>query len=142
MDTLHVRTVPLLAVLADDYKKSELIELLRPCCGDLDVVRLVATRDTGNLIRSRLGLDVELVEAGARGGAFQIAALVVEGVVDGVIALHQTGLTLGDDAGMLAVRRMCEIHDVACATNAATARAVLSSLVGCDVSRRVCVVKG
>jgi len=129
METLQVGTPPLLAILADDHRKAELLELLRSYREDLGGVTLLATRDTGNLIRSRLGTDVALVESGSRGGVLQIAALVVEGAVSAVVALHQPSMVTEENAGTIALRQVCEIHDVAFASNLATADAVVAALV-------------
>ena len=129
METLRVGTGPRLAVIADDNKKTELIDLLRTWRAELESVRLVATRDTGNLIRSRLALDVELVEAGSRGGAYQIAARVVQGHVDAVVDLQQPSLTPASNGGTMALRQVCDIHDVTFASNLATADAVIASVV-------------
>jgi len=120
---------PLLAVLADNHRKSELLHLLRSWRGELEGVTVLATRDTGNLVRSRLGLDVALVEAGSRGGALQIAALVIEGAVSAVVALHRPSMTPEEDAGTIALRQVCDIHDVAFASSLATADAIVAALV-------------
>lgn len=119
----------MLAVLADDYRKAELVDLLRSWSSDLGDVTLLATRDTGNLIRSRLELDVALVESGSRGGALQIAALVVEGVVSAVVALQQPSLMPDGNVGTMALRQICDVHDVSFASNLATADAAIAAIV-------------
>ena len=129
METLQVGTTPLLAILADDHRKAELLDVLRSYCGDLKYMTLLATRDTGNLVRSRLGMDVALVQSGSRGGALQIAALVVEGAVSAVVALHRPSMMPEENVGTMALRQGCDIHDVPFASNLATADAVLAALV-------------
>ncbi len=120
----------LVVVLADDQGKSEVIDLLRTWRERLEPVRFVATRDTGNLIRSRLGLDVELVESGGCGGACQLAALVVTGVAEAAIVLCKPSLHAEQNVATVALRRVCDIHNVPFASNPATANAVLGWLVG------------
>ena len=119
----------MLAVIADDNMKADLIELIRSWRSELEFARIVATRDTGNLIRSRLGIDVELVEAGTRGGVVQIASRVIQGAVVAVVALHQPSLMPEWNAGTMALRQVCDIHNVAFASNRATADAVIAAVV-------------
>ena len=120
----------LVVVLADDQGKSEVIDLLRTWRERLEPVRFVATRDTGNLIRSRLGLNVDLVESGSRGGACQLAALVVTGIAEAAIVLCEPSLHAEQNAATMALHRVCDIHNVPFASNPATADAVLGWLVG------------
>ena len=129
METLQVGTPPLLAILADDHRKTELLDLLRSFGEELKNVTLLATRDTGNLVRSRVGTDVALVESGSRGGALQIAALVVEGAVSAVVALHRPSMMPEENVGTMALRQVCDIHDAPFASNPATAHAVVAALV-------------
>ena len=126
-DSVEKRVV---VVLADDQGKSEVIDLLRAWRERLEPVRFVATRDTGNLVRSRLGLDVELVESGAWGGACQLAALVVTGVAEAAIVLCKASLHAEQNVTTVALHRVCDIHNVPFASNVATANAVLGWLIG------------
>ena len=126
---LQASRAPVLALLADDQRQPELLDLLRRWSDELDGATLLATRDTGNLIRSRLGVDVALVESGARGGALQMAALAVEGVVAAVVALHAPSLKPEENAGTFSLRQACDIHNIAYASSLATAEAILSNLL-------------
>ena len=120
---------PILAVVADDQSKSDAIELLRVWRPQIETWKLVATRETGNLIEARLGLDVELLGPGSRGGAYQIASLVVSEQVAAVISLSQQSSRLGGNTALTALRDACDIRNVPHASNVATAEAVLGWLL-------------
>ncbi|MBN1855906.1 MAG: hypothetical protein JW846_03025 [Dehalococcoidia bacterium] len=119
-----------MAVLADDQSKSDLITLLRAWRSRLDSVRFVATRDTANILHSRLGLDVARVESRARGGACELAALVISGSVSAVLVLREASMQLEGDVMIATLHRVCDIHGVPFASNRATAEAVLNWVVG------------
>ena len=121
----HAVTRTMLAVVADDHSKSDGIELLRAWRSQIGTWTLVATRETGMLIEARLGLDVELVEPGARGGAYQIASLVVSEQVAAVISLSQQTSRGAGATALGALQEACNIHNVPHASNVATAEAVL-----------------
>ncbi|MFW6056958.1 MAG: methylglyoxal synthase [Chloroflexota bacterium] len=127
-----------LVVLADDESKSDAIEVLRTWRSRIESWKIVATRETGNLIEARLALDVELVESGARGGTYQIAALVVSKQVAAVIGLSQRLSRTAETVALTALREVCDIHNVPYASNTATAEAVMAWLLG-FVDERVAV---
>ncbi len=141
MDSLNSTSPMMLAVLADDQSKSDAIELLKTWRTRIEAWKLVATRETGNLIEARLGLDVELVESGARGGAYQIASLVVSGRMAAVIGLSQRSSRTGESVALSALREVCDIHNVPYASNGATAEAVMTWLLS-PAGERVVVGTG
>jgi methylglyoxal synthase len=114
------------SVLADDRRRSDVVTLLRAWRDRLDLVQFIAARDTANILRSRLGLDVARVESLSRGGACELAALVISSSVSAALVLRQPALQIEADAMTAALHHVCDISGVPIASNRATAEAVLS----------------
>ena len=78
----------MLALMAHDSKKEDLVQLIRAYKEELAEVNLIATRDIGQLLQARTGLSVTLLESGSLGGDLQIGALIANGDVNGLIFYH------------------------------------------------------
>jgi methylglyoxal synthase len=74
-----------IALVAHDNKKEELFEWAELNCKLLAEHSLYATGTTGQLLRSRLGLNVMRLESGPLGGDQQIGSRISEGQIDCVI---------------------------------------------------------
>jgi methylglyoxal synthase len=96
--------------------------LLRQCA-------LVATGTTGKRLSEEVGLTVERKLSGPSGGDLQIGAELSEGRIDAVIFLRDPMTPQPHEPDINALVRACDVHDVACATNVATARLVLAQIV-------------
>src|SRR5260370_24559821 len=79
------RERPRLAIIAHDGKKADLVAFATFNRSRLQEYDIVATGATGDLLRDKVGLDVERVTAGPHRGDVQIASPVVEGEVDPVL---------------------------------------------------------
>ena len=122
------RQTPRIGLVAHDTKKDVLVDVLRDFLPPLHRCHIVATRGTGRLCAGRLGLDVTLVNGGFEGGDLEIAALIAEGQIDALLYMRDASISKSDPHQLLALARVCDVHDVPLATNPATARAVLSVL--------------
>ena len=89
--------------------------------------RLIATATTGRLLIDKVGLDVECLLTGPRGGDAQIAGLVAEGKVRAVIFLTDPLSAHPHDPDIRTLLRVCNVHEVPIATNVASADLFLSS---------------
>jgi len=89
---------------------------------------LLATGTTGSRIASAHGLDVERKLSGPHGGDLQIGAELAEGRVDVVIFLRDPMTPQPHEPDINALVRACDVHNVPCATNIATARMILDEL--------------
>lgn len=65
----------IIALVAHDSRKSEMTRLVSTHCKNLAEFNLIATMETGQLIKERFGLPVTLVASGPRGGYQQIEAM-------------------------------------------------------------------
>ena len=117
-----------LALIAHDSKKADVLQLVKAHKERLAEFDLVATRGTGQLIQSRVGLSVTLVQSGPYGGDQQIGALVTNGDVRAVIFLRDPLMAQPHEPDISALLRVCDAHNVPLATNLATAEAVLHTL--------------
>lgn len=117
-----------IALIAHDRKKDELVALAREFRTVLQRCQLCATGTTGGRLIAEAGLEVERLLSGPFGGDLQIGARLASGGVDLVIFLRDPMTPQPHEPDINALVRACDVHDVPCATNVATARLLLQSL--------------
>jgi methylglyoxal synthase len=116
------------ALIAHDRKKGAIVELARQFQDVLRQCRLCATGTTGAQVAAAVGLDIERMLSGPLGGDLQIGARLATGEIDLVIFLRDPMTPQPHEPDINALVRACDVHDVACATNEATARMLLLHL--------------
>jgi len=116
-----------LAIIAHDGKKADLVAFATFNRARLAEYELVATGATGDLLRDKVGLEVEGVTPGPHGGDVQIASRVVEGEIDAVIFLVDPLDKHPHDPDIQTLLRICNVRNVPLATNIATADVLISS---------------
>ncbi len=121
---------PTVALIAHDGKKPDMVAFAMYNRDALSEMRLVATHATGGLLAAKVGLEVESVESGPRGGDAQIAALVAAGEIAGVIFLVDPLDRHPHEPDIQTLLRICNVHNVALATNIVTADLVIQLLAG------------
>jgi methylglyoxal synthase len=129
-----------IALIAHDAKKDKMVELAREFAPFLSRCHVMATGTTGGRLVAEAGLVVERLLSGPLGGDLQIGARLAEGQVDAVIFLRDPMTPQPHEPDINALVRACDVHDVVCATNPASARHVLRALAeeleqGEDVAR-------
>ena len=87
---------------------------------------MIATRTTGTLLKDKTGLEVEVLLSGPVGGDAQIAAQVAEGKVEAVFFFVDPLGKHPHDPDIQSLLRICNVHNVALATNTATAAFIIS----------------
>jgi methylglyoxal synthase len=117
----------LLAFIAHDGKKADMVAFATFNRETLAQFQLVATATTGRLLREKVGLEVESCLSGPLGGDVQIAARVASGEVSAVFFLVDPLDKHPHDPDIQAVQRVCNVHDVPLATNVATANLIISA---------------
>lgn len=120
-------TTDMLAVIAHDGRKADLVAWATFNRTRLSEFALVATATTGALLRDKIGLDVRSVLSGPLGGDTQIAAMVAEGRIRAVFFFVDPLSTHPHDPDIQAVLRVCNVHSVPIATNVAAADLFLAS---------------
>jgi methylglyoxal synthase len=120
---------PRIALIAHDKKKDDMITLAAEYLDFLGTCTLSATGTTGGRLANELGLTIERKHSGPFGGDLQIGAQLVEGEIDCVIFLRDPMTPQPHEPDINALVRACDVHNVACATNLASAHLVLSQLM-------------
>ncbi len=124
MNTLQEKYI---AIIAHDGKKAEMVAFLMEHQTSLGNARLVATGTTGKYVK-QAGLEVESKLSGPFGGDAQIAAMVAEKKVKAVIFFRDPLDKHPHEPDVLMLLRLCDLHNVALATNPATARLLLAGM--------------
>jgi len=118
----------MIALIAHDKKKAELLEFVRSHVEFFRNQKLVATGHTGKLLSDELGLDVERVAHGPEGGDLIIGGRVAEGKIAVVLFFRDPLTAQPHEPDVSALMRVCDVHSVPLATNRATAEAVVQLL--------------
>jgi methylglyoxal synthase len=117
-----------IALIAHDRKKDDMVALAREFAGYLGGCRLMATGTTGGRLQREVGLEIECLLSGPLGGDLQIGARLSQGEVDAVIFLRDPMTPQPHEPDINALVRACDVHDIPCATNRASARLLLTEL--------------
>ena len=120
-------TRPTLAIIAHDGRKADLVAWATYNRKRLATFDIVATATTGSLLHDKVGLEVTAVLSGPFGGDAQIAAMVAEGRIRAVFFLVDPMSAHPHDPDIQTVMRVCNVHNVALATNVASADNFLAS---------------
>jgi methylglyoxal synthase len=118
----------MIALIAHDQLKPTLLEFVRQHRDVFATQKLVATGSTGRLIATELDLTVECVAHGPSGGDLIIGGRVAEGKVIAVFFFRDPLTAQPHEPDVSALMRVCDVHNVPLATNAATALAVVEWL--------------
>jgi methylglyoxal synthase len=120
---------PRIALIAHDKKKDDMIALAAEYAAFLRGCTLTATGTTGGRLINEIGLEVRRMHSGPLGGDLQIGAHLVNGEIDCVIFLRDPMTPQPHEPDINALVRACDVHNIPCATNMASARLVLSQLI-------------
>ena len=115
-----------LALIAHDGKKTDMVAFAKDHREELARFRLVATGTTGRLLQEKAGLQVERLLSGPLGGDQQIGAMVAEDKLLAGIFLRDPLAAQPHEPDVLALMRVCDVHNVPLATNLMAAEAVLA----------------
>lgn len=117
-----------IALIAHDAKKDEMVDFVQRFIEILKQCELMATGTTGLLIKEQTGLEVKRYKSGPLGGDLQIGALVANGELDMVFFLRDPLTAQPHEPDVTALLRACDVHNVAVATNLATAEILIQEL--------------
>lgn len=117
---------PVIALIAHDGKKADLVSFAHKNVDLLRRFRLVATGTTGKMLHDQLDLDIHRYHSGPLGGDVQIAARIVEGDVFAVIFFVDPLDKHPHEPDIQTLLRACNVHNVPLATNEATARYIIA----------------
>jgi methylglyoxal synthase len=116
-----------LALISHDGKKADMVAFVLANNDVLSRYNLVATATTGGMIADKTGLSVTRMLSGPVGGDAQIAAQIAEGKIEAVFFFIDPLGKHPHDPDIQTVLRICNVHNVPLATNAATAEFIIST---------------
>ena len=116
-----------IALVAQDSKKELMVRFCIAYVGILSRHKLCATATTGKLIANATGLRIMNFLSGEQGGCQQIASRISCGEIDMVLFFRGSSFT-GTTQEENDLLRLCDVHTIPCATNIATAEALIHSL--------------
>ncbi len=117
-----------IALIAHDSQKENLANFVQKHAPVFSRYRLIATKQTGQIVQKATGFDVEILMTGSHGGDIQIAAEVVAGNVLAVFFLVDPAPLTPVVPGVETVLRSCQIHNTLLALNLKTSELILSGL--------------
>lgn len=117
-----------IALIAHDRLKSNLVEIVNEFSETLVRHNLIATKTTGSRINELVGLEVECLLSGPMGGDLQIGARLAAGDIDLMIFLRDPMTPQPHEPDINALLRVSDVHNIPCATSAASARLMLTFL--------------
>lgn len=118
----------MLALIAHDRKKTDMIAFVRRHIEVFRTWRCVATGTTGAMLNEELGLTVERVAHGPEGGDLVIGGRVTTGEIRAVIFFRDPLTAQPHEPDISALMRVCDVHNLPLATNMATAECVVQWL--------------
>ena len=118
-----------IALVAHNGKKDDMVALATEFAPLLRAHTLMATGTTGGRLQAEVGLSVERLLSGPLGGDLQIGARLSVGEVDLLVFLRDPMTAQAHEPDINALVRACDVHNVPCATNVATARVLLERLL-------------
>lgn len=119
----------LVALIAHDQKKPDMLAWVRRHHDLLQRLPLVATGTTGSLLKADMpDLDILLMKSGPLGGDQQIGALIVEGRISLLVFLVDPLSPHPHDVDVKALTRLAVVYDVPMACNLATADRLVAGL--------------
>jgi methylglyoxal synthase len=134
---------PVVALVAHDRRKDEMVEWALYNKGTLSRCSLYATRTTGRTLQSALEeplpatgggqkhqptmQPIQLLLSGPMGGDAQLGALIAEGKIDVVVFFWDPLMPQPHDVDVKALLRLAVLHDVPIACNRSSADYLISS---------------
>ncbi|NEO38964.1 MAG: methylglyoxal synthase [Moorea sp. SIOASIH] len=126
-----------IALIAHDNKKNDIVAFVKGHQIVFSRYTLIATGNTGKQIQNSTGLPVDCLLPGPIGGDAQLFAAVAEGKVCAVFFFIDALYAKSHEPDIQPLLRICDAHDVAIATNLATAELVISALARTQVAHLI-----
>ena len=126
-----------ITLMAHDKKKELMVQFCIAYKGILEKHTVSATSSTGRLVAESTGLPINLFLGRAQGGIQQVGARIAYNEVDLVLFFTDPNSTeLWQDQALVETLRLCDKHNVPCATNLASAEMMILGLARGDLDWR------
>lgn len=116
----------MIALIAHDARKKDMLEFVRERLPFFKTHDLVATGNTGKMLEEALGLKVERVAHGPYGGDLIIGGRAAEDKIQAILFFRDPLTAQPHEPDVSALMRVCDVHNVPLATNKSTAAAVVA----------------
>lgn len=113
-----------------------MVQFCMAYCGILAKHNLCATGTTGKLVSEATGLKIERYLPGMQGGEEQISARVSYNEIDLVLFFRDPMSNSQYEPDIHVLARLCDMHNIPIATNAATAEMLILGLDRGDLDWR------
>lgn len=117
-----------IALISHDRKKDGMVAFCERHRERLAQYPLMATGTTGGRIIDATGLTVKRMLSGPLGGDAQISAAIAEGRIIAVFFFIDGLYAQPHEPDIRSLMRLCDVHNVAMATNLATAEMIIDNL--------------
>jgi len=118
---------PIVALVAHDRRKDEMVEWATFNKGTLSRCTIYATRTTGLTLQAALETPIALMLSGPMGGDAQLGSMIAEGRIDAVFFFWDPLTPQPHDVDVKALLRLAVLYDVAIACNRSSADHIISS---------------
>lgn len=125
-----------IALVAHDSKKDDIVNFAIAYEALFQGHQIVATGTTGSRIQAATSLAVHRFQSGPMGGDQQIGALIAENTLDLLIFLRDPLMAQPHEPDIIALLRLCDVHNIPVATNMATAEMLLRGMWRGDLAWR------
>lgn len=117
-----------IALVAHDAKKEDLVNFSIAYEQLFMPHQIYATGTTGARIQAATALTVHRFQSGPLGGDQQIGALIAENRLDLLLFFRDPLMAQPHEPDIIALLRLCDVHNIPVATNMATAEILLRGL--------------
>jgi len=118
---------PIIALVAHDRRKDEMVEWATFNRGTLSRCTIYATRTTGLTLQTALETPIQLMLSGPMGGDAQLGSMIAEGRIDAVFFFWDPLTPQPHDVDVKALLRLAVLYDVPIACNRSSADHMISS---------------
>jgi methylglyoxal synthase len=125
-----------IGLIAHDSKKKLMQNFCVAYKGILSRHDLYATGTTGRMIEEASGLSIHKYLAGPLGGAQQFCSQIENNDLDAVIFLRDPMSPKSHEPSISSIIRNCDVYNIPCATNLATAEVLILAIDRGDLDWR------
>lgn len=116
-----------IVLVAHDARKTDMLEWASFNRETLKSFEIYATQTTGQILRDKLGLNINLLKSGPLGGDAQAAVMIVEGKTNILVFFWDPLTPQPHDVDVKALLRLAVLYNIPLACNRSTADYIISS---------------